>query len=186
MQANLKTFSLSTLLAVLVLACAVAFAQSGTCSGMSVGQGANLNGFVPFQSSSLWNTDISVAPVDANSSNIINFIGATVTLHPDFGAGTFHNQTIGIPYQVIAGTQAKVGLLSELAELKDPRPALKELALRGFVRLYGEIVEMPSPAVRDVIYHRIPSERRWMSVMALTRMAVAMPGKPGTPAAPGR
>jgi len=123
MQANLKTFSLSTLLAVLVLACAVAFAQSGTCSGMSVGQGANLNGFVPFQSSSLWNTDISVAPVDANSSNIINFIGATVTLHPDFGAGTFHNQTIGIPYQVIAGTQAKVAVtLGAFADESDPGP----------------------------------------------------------------
>ena len=63
------------------------FAQSGTCNGMSVGQGASLNGFVPFPSSSLWNTDVSTAPVDPNSDNIINFIGSTVTLHPDFGAG---------------------------------------------------------------------------------------------------
>src|SRR5712692_5292331 len=76
------------------------FSQGGTCSGMSLGQGANLNGFVPFPASSLWNTDISGAPDDPNSANIINFIGSTVTLHPDFGAGTFHNQTIGIPYQV--------------------------------------------------------------------------------------
>src|SRR5207247_8335964 len=72
-----------------------AFSQAGTCSGMSLGQGASLNGFVPFQSTSLWNTDISNAPVDPNSANYINFIGSTVTLHPDFGAGTFHNQTIG-------------------------------------------------------------------------------------------
>src|SRR5437899_10379737 len=85
-----------------------AFGQSGTCSGMSLGQGANLNGFVPFQPSSLWNTDISTTQVDANSANIINFIGATVTLHPDFGAGTFHIQTLGSPYQVVARTQAKV------------------------------------------------------------------------------
>ena len=88
-----------------------------------MGQRASLNGFVPFQSSSLWNTDISAAPVDANSSNIINFIGATVTLHPDFGAGTFHNQTIGIPYQVIAGTQAKVAVtLGAFADESDPGP----------------------------------------------------------------
>src|SRR5258708_19065328 len=86
------------------------FSQNGTCSGMSLGQGANLNGFVPFPASSLWNTDISAAPVDPNSANIINFIGATVTLHPDFGAGTFQNQTIGIPYQTVAGTQAKVAV----------------------------------------------------------------------------
>src|SRR5712692_4304176 len=87
----------------------VAFAQSpGTCAGMSVGQLTSLNGFVPFLSSSLWNTDISTAPVDSNSANIINYIGSTVTLHPDFGSGTYAKQTIGIPYQVVAGSQLKV------------------------------------------------------------------------------
>ena len=102
----------------------VLLAQSGTCSGMSVGQGANLNGFVPFPSSSLWNTDISTAPVDPNSDNIINFIGSTVTLHPDFGAGTFHNQTIGIPYQVVdTATQAMVNVtLGTFASESDPGP----------------------------------------------------------------
>jgi hypothetical protein len=99
---------LAVFLLLFVLSCGIALAQSGTCAGMSLGQGASLNGFVPFQSTSLWNTDISTAQVDANSSNIINFIGSTVTLHPDFGAGTFHNQTLGIPYQIVAGTQAKV------------------------------------------------------------------------------
>ena len=33
---------------------------------------------------SLWNTNISAAPVDPNSANIINFIGSSVTLHPDY------------------------------------------------------------------------------------------------------
>jgi len=83
---------------VLVLSQKVGLAQNGTCSGMSLGQGTNLNGFVPFPSTSLWNSEISSAPVDPNSANIINFIGATVTLHPDFGSGTFRHQTIGIPY----------------------------------------------------------------------------------------
>lgn len=102
---------------------ATAFGQNGTCSGMSLGQGANLNGFVPFPSSSLWNTDISTVPVDPNSANIINFIGATVTLHPDFGAGTFHNQSLGIPYQTVAGTQAKVSVtLGAFANESDPGP----------------------------------------------------------------
>ncbi len=94
-----------------------------TCSGISVGQGASLNGFVPFLSSSLWNTDISNAPVDPNSANIINLIGPTVTLHPDFGAGTYRNQTIGIPYQVVPGTQAKVTVkLGAFADESDPGP----------------------------------------------------------------
>jgi DNA-binding transcriptional LysR family regulator len=53
--------------------------EAGTCSGMTVGQLTSLNGFVPFPSTSLWNTDISTAPVDSNSANYINFIGSTVT-----------------------------------------------------------------------------------------------------------
>jgi hypothetical protein len=102
----------------------VLLAQSGTCNGMSVGQGASLNGFVPFPSSNLWNTDISSAPVDPNSDNIINFIGSTVTLHPDFGAGTFQRQTIGIPYQVVdTATQAMVNVtLGLYADESDPGP----------------------------------------------------------------
>src|SRR6185503_17532787 len=89
----------------------------------SVGQGSSLNSFVPFPASNLWNTDISAAPVDPNSANIINFIGSTVTLHPDFGAGTFQNHTIGIPYQVVAGTQAKVAVtLGLYADESDPGP----------------------------------------------------------------
>jgi len=107
---------------VLLFSCS-AFAQNGTCSGMNSGPGANLNGFVPFPANNLWNTDISSAGVDANSANIINFIGSTVTLHPDFGAGTYQRQTIGIPYQVVAGTQAKVTIsLGAYASDSDPGP----------------------------------------------------------------
>jgi hypothetical protein len=101
-----------------------AFAQSaGTCAGMTAGQLTSLKGFVPFPSSSPWNTDISSAPVDSNSTNIINYIGSRVTLHPDFGSGTYANQTIGIPYQVMAGSQLKVNVkLSAYASESDPGP----------------------------------------------------------------
>jgi len=122
MRLNHSRFALFTL-AVLMLLSGIALSQSGTCSGMSLGQGASLNGFVPFQPSSLWNTDVSATPVDPNSTNIINFIGSTITLHPDFGAGTFHNQTLGIPYQVVSGTQAKVPVtLGLYFDESDPGP----------------------------------------------------------------
>jgi hypothetical protein len=49
--------------------------------------------------------------VDPNSENIINFIGANVTLHPDFGSGSYAGRSIGIPYQVVAGSQPKVSML---------------------------------------------------------------------------
>jgi hypothetical protein len=115
--------SLVFAIATILLSSGIAFSQAGTCSGMTVGQLTSLNGFVPFPSNNLWNTDISTASVDPNSANYINFIGSTVTLHPDFGPGTFHNQTLGIPYQVVAGTQAKVNVtLNAFADESDPGP----------------------------------------------------------------
>ena len=85
-----------------VLFCSPLYAQS-TCSSMGLGRGASLNGFVPFPSDNAWNQDISQASVDPNSDAIINFIGATVPLHPDFGAGLYQGSTIGIPYVVVSG-----------------------------------------------------------------------------------
>jgi hypothetical protein len=102
---------------------AAALAQSGACKGMTVGRLSSLNGFVPFTSESLWNTDISGAQVDSNSANIIDYIGSSVTLHPDFGSGTYAGQSIGIPYQVVAGSQRKVTVkLGAYADESDPGP----------------------------------------------------------------
>ena len=114
----------TTVLAVLTLCISTAaFAQAGTCAGMSLGPLASLNGFVPFPSSNLWNTDISNAPVDPNSANLIDYIGANVTLHPDFGAGLYGGQSMGIPYQIEAGTQAKVPVkITEYPDNSDPGP----------------------------------------------------------------
>ena len=100
-----------------------ALAQSGACNAMTVGRLTSLNGFVPFAQRSLWNTDISGEPVDTNSANIIDYIGSAVTLHPDFGAGMYAGQTIGIPYQIVAGSQRKVNVkLGAYGDESDPGP----------------------------------------------------------------
>ncbi|HXY79682.1 MAG TPA: IPT/TIG domain-containing protein, partial [Candidatus Bathyarchaeia archaeon] len=78
------------------------------CSVMTPGQEGSLNGFVPFPSDNLWNTDISNAPVDPNSAAIINFIGGSVPLHPDFGSGLYNGSIIGIPYLVVDSSQGPV------------------------------------------------------------------------------
>ena len=102
---------------------AAAFAQAGTCGGMSLGPLAPLNGFVPFPPNNLWNTDISNAPVDPNSTNYINYIGANVTLHPDFGQGLYDGQSMGIPYQIEAGSQPMVPVtITAYASQSDPGP----------------------------------------------------------------
>ena len=89
------------------------------CNVMSIGQGASLNGFVPFTSSSLWNTDISSAPVDPNSNSIIsNWVGS-VNLHPDWGT----DPTYGIPYVVVNGSQPLVNVnLGAYPSESDPGP----------------------------------------------------------------
>ncbi|MGI8962576.1 MAG: hypothetical protein ACR2IV_23025 [Bryobacteraceae bacterium] len=98
--------------------------QSAGCQAMSTGPDASLNGFVPFNSSSLWNADVSTAAVDPNSENIINFIGATSALHPDFGSGEYAGSSMGIPYQVETITQPRVKiLLGAYADESDPGPA---------------------------------------------------------------
>ena len=90
---------------------------------MSLGPLASLNGFVPFPSNSLWNTDIYNAPVDSNSANFINYIGANTTLHPDFGSGKYAGSSIGIPYQIESAAQPKVNVkLTDYATQSDPGP----------------------------------------------------------------
>ena len=73
-------------------------------AAMSLGQGASLNGFIPFPADNLWNQNIFNASVDPNSDAIINFIGASTPLHPDFGAGLYQGSTMGIPYVIVSGS----------------------------------------------------------------------------------
>ena len=113
-----------TTFAGLILAQASLAQTPGTCAGMTPGQLTSLNGFIPFQgTASLWDTNISKAPVDPNSANIIAFIGSATALHPDFGAGLYDGQSMGIPYQVVSGSQAPVTIkLGAYGSESDPGP----------------------------------------------------------------
>jgi hypothetical protein len=97
--------------------------SSSACSAMSAGQGASLNGFVPFPADNLWNTDISSAAVDPNSMAIINFIGSSIGIHPDFGAGLYNGSSMGIPYLVVGSTQGPVTInFTAYGDESDPGP----------------------------------------------------------------
>ena len=93
------------------------------CGAISLGQGASLNGFLPFPADNAWNQDISAAATDPNSAAIINFIGANVAVHPDFGAGQFSGQSIGIPYVVVGAQQPQVDVnFTAYGDESDPGP----------------------------------------------------------------
>ncbi len=80
----------------------------GNFAAASLGVGAALNGSLSFPADNPWNVDISQAAVDPGSDAIIASIGLTTSLHPDFGAGLLGGASIGIPYVVVSGSQAKV------------------------------------------------------------------------------
>jgi hypothetical protein len=96
---------------------------AGTCSGITLGQEGALNGFLPFPSSNPWNTNIANAAVDPNSAALINFIGGSIGLHPDFGSGNYSGQSIGIPYVVVGSGQGLVGInFTAYGDESDPGP----------------------------------------------------------------
>ena len=73
-------------------------ASAQLCGNMSTGNGASLNGYVPFPSSNAWNTNIASAAVDPNSAAIIAALTGS-NLHPDFSNVVDGNY--GIPYVVV-------------------------------------------------------------------------------------
>ena len=78
----MRTRKMFPFLAVAVLiACPAMFSQTpGTCAGMRPGQLTSLNGFIIFQGTgSLWNTDLSYAPLDPNSTKILKLLGGSAS-----------------------------------------------------------------------------------------------------------
>jgi hypothetical protein len=75
-----------------------------------------------FPVNSIWNTPVDHLPVHARSADWINRISASTGFHMDFGSGTWGGGSIGIPYNVVAGTQAKVGVTFDYAGESDKGP----------------------------------------------------------------
>jgi hypothetical protein len=84
-------------LALALLSAPAAFAQPG--------------GALPplFPADNWWNTDVSSAPLDPHSADLIDFIGSDVRLHPDFGGDADPFPEIyGMVYLSVPGTQPLV------------------------------------------------------------------------------
>jgi hypothetical protein len=112
----LKALSLATCF-VLFLSAAYVSAQQNpqygsleACHNMQVGSptyglhGGDLNGFLPFEKTNMWNTRIDKAPIDPNSGTLAAVWAAAggYKLHPTFGASPADG---GIPYIVVDSRQ---------------------------------------------------------------------------------
>jgi hypothetical protein len=74
----------------------------------------------------IWNTRVDGLPVAANSAAYIKTIGATATLHADFGSGVWppgSNSPIGIPFVEVDTTQPDVAIhYTSYGNESDPGP----------------------------------------------------------------
>ena len=86
--------------------------------------GATEGGSIPvplplFPTNNWWNTDVSAAPLDANSSNFLTFIGTGKGLHPDFGGNVGDGTVYGFPFILVDGAQAKKTVVFTTPEESD-------------------------------------------------------------------
>jgi hypothetical protein len=70
----------------------------------------------------IWNAPIDKLPVDPQSSAYISTIGSNITVHPDFGSGTWNDGPIGIPFNVVTGSQPMVPVDFEYDDESDQGP----------------------------------------------------------------
>ena len=88
----------------------------------AIGDGSgDLGGRAIFPAANAWRTDISAAPLDANSDNLIASCGPTTGMHPDFGT-VYAGAPNGISYVVVHGTQPRVPVSFYYADESDPGP----------------------------------------------------------------
>jgi hypothetical protein len=93
---------------------------SVTFTAMGNGSG-DLGGKAIFPAANPWRTDISAAPIDANSENLIASCGATTGMHPDFGT-VYAGAPNGLSYVVVHGSQARVPVSFYYGDESDPGP----------------------------------------------------------------
>jgi hypothetical protein len=103
-------------------------------------QAAGAPAFPVFPPDNVWNTRIDDLPVDPQSNAYINRIGASDTVHPDFGSGTWNGGPIGIPFVTVGGNQPLVPISFYYADESDsgPYPFPASAPIEGGSRSRGD------------------------------------------------
>jgi hypothetical protein len=70
----------------------------------------------------IWNARVDTLPVDAHSDAYIHSTDIDRGLHPDFGSGLWDGNPIGIPYNLVTGSQTPVSVSFDYADESDPGP----------------------------------------------------------------
>ena len=68
----------------------------------------------------IWNTRVDALPVDSRSAEYVGTIGSTAYMHADFGSGLWEGSPIGIPYNIVNGSQQKKTVTFDYSDESDP------------------------------------------------------------------
>jgi hypothetical protein len=111
-----------------VVAAAAALALAAPPAGA-----ATVGGCPVFPPNNPWNQRVDRLPVLGNSDAIVRSIGATDTMHPDFGSGLWDGGPIGIPFVTVGGSQPKVPVSFDYADESDrgPYPIPSQVPIEG-------------------------------------------------------
>jgi hypothetical protein len=90
--------------------------------GSNAQTGPSLEGCPVFPIDNIWNTPVTDLPLASNSSALIDTIGPSRGLHPDFGAGTWNGGPIGIPFNVVDASEPDVTVSFDYADESDTGP----------------------------------------------------------------
>lgn len=86
-------------------------------------KGPSLSGCPLFPPDNIWNTPINDLPVHPRSRAWVNSIGRTSHLHMDFGSGMWNGGPIGIPYNMVKGSEVtKYNVIFYYPDESDPGP----------------------------------------------------------------
>jgi hypothetical protein len=88
----------------------------------AAGQSPKVAGCPVFPADNPWNQRVNRLPVAANSTAIVDSIGADTGLHPDFGSGLWDGAPIGIPVTVVKAGVAKSRVTFDYADESDRGP----------------------------------------------------------------
>jgi hypothetical protein len=72
-----------------------------------------------FPADNAWNQRVDALPVAANSAVLIQSIGLSTGLHPDFGSGLYEGSPIGIPFDVVTKKTPRSRVTFDYADESD-------------------------------------------------------------------
>jgi hypothetical protein len=119
-----------------------------------------------FPKSNPWNKRVDSLPVAADSTQIVDSIGAGTGLHADFGSGLWDGAPIGIPITVVGRRQSKSLVSFDYADESDrgPYPIPRNVKIEGGRSSTGDrhalIVDRSSCRLYE-LYALYPKGRGW-------------------------